>query len=78
MSHYNIVKFLIENGADISKSNEYGGNCLINSITSYKLCKLLLDHGADVNACDLSNKSALHYSIDEHNHEVAGKFLNRL
>lgn len=75
MSHYEIVKFLIENGADISKSNEYGGNCLINSVTNYKLCKLLLEHGADVNAYDLQNKTPLHYAIHEHNYEVASKLL---
>lgn len=75
MLHYDIVNFLIQNGADILKPNEYGGNCLINSVTSYKLCKLLLEHGADVNAYDLHNKTALHYSIHEHNFEVSGKFL---
>jgi len=76
MLHYDIVNFLIQNGADISKANEYGGNCLINSVTSYKLCKLLLEHGADVNACDLQNKTALHYSIHEHNFEVSVLLLN--
>ena len=73
MSHYDIVKFLIENGADIKKANSFGGNCLINSVTSYKLCKLLLEHEADVNAYDLQNKTALHYSIHEHNYEVSGR-----
>lgn len=74
MSHYDIVKFLIENGADIRKANSSGGNCLINSVASYKLCKLLLEHEADVNAYDLQNKTALHYSICEHNFEVSGRF----
>lgn len=71
-----IGKFLIEHGADISKPNENGGNCLINSVNSYKLCKLLLEHGADVNATDLLNKTALHYSIHEHNYEVSILLLN--
>lgn len=73
MSHYDIVKFLIDNGADILKANSYGGNCLINSVTSYKLCLLLLERGANVNAYDLQNKTALHYSIHEHNFEVSGE-----
>lgn len=74
MTHYDIVKFLIEHGADISKKNQNGGTCLINSVQSVGLCELLLKNGADVNAQDIQNKTALHYAIQEHRLETTGEF----
>ena len=75
MTHYEVVKFLIEHGADISKKNQNGGTCLINSVQSVELCELLLKNGADVNAQDIQKKTALHYAIQEHRLETTGKFV---
>ena len=36
--HYEIVKCLVKAGADLSKSNHYGGTCLINSVQMNKEC----------------------------------------
>lgn len=66
MSHLDIVQYLVENGADINRSNFNGGTCLINSVQSVELCQFLIKHGADVNAQDIQSKTALHYAIQEH------------
>jgi ankyrin repeat protein len=42
-AHMEIVKCLVKAGADLSKSNHFGGTCLINSVQSPSLIKLLLD-----------------------------------
>ena len=64
--HYEIVKCLVKAGADLSKSNHYGGTCLINSVQSPSLVKLLLDtNRIDVNAQDIQRKTALHYAVQE-------------
>lgn len=65
MNHYEIVKYLIELGADIGKPNYSGGTCLINAIQATQLCQLLLENGAQVNAQDYQGKTALHYAISE-------------
>ena len=83
MTHLDIVKFLVENGANILKPNYNGGTCLINSVQSVPLCEYLLKNGADVNAQDIQLKTALHYAIQEHRIETtmlllqygAGKFM---
>jgi len=63
MTHYHIVEYLVELGADIQKGNYNGGTCLINSVQSPDLCLFLLEKGAQVNAKDVQNKTALHYAI---------------
>ena len=52
-----VVKYLVENGADIHKPNINGGTCLINSVQSVDLCKFLIEKNADVNAQDNSGKN---------------------
>lgn len=69
------VQYLIENGADIRKSNFNGGTCLINSVQSVQLCNFLISKGADVNARDIQDKTALHYAIQEHRLETAELLL---
>lgn len=70
MTHFDIVQFLVENGADIVKPNYNGGTCLINSVQSTQLCGYLLENGANVNAQDIQMKTALHYAIQEHRLET--------
>ncbi|XP_031787404.1 protein fem-1 homolog C isoform X1 [Nasonia vitripennis] len=76
MTHLDIVSYLVENGADILKTNHNGGTCLINSVQSVELCTFLLKHGADVNATDIQNKTALHYAIQEHRFETTKLLLD--
>lgn len=75
MTHTDIVKLLVEYGADIQKSNYNGGTCLINSVQSVELCEFLLKSGANVNAQDIQNKTALHYAIQEHRLDTAKLLL---
>lgn len=65
-----IVMYLVQNGADISRPNYNGGTCLINSIHNLKLTRFLLDNGADIDACDNQAKTALHYAIQQNRLEV--------
>ncbi|XP_050305932.1 protein fem-1 homolog C isoform X2 [Anthonomus grandis grandis] len=66
MTHFEVVRYLVQHGAEINTPNFNGGTCLINSVQSVKLCHFLLENGADVNAKDIQNKTALHYAIQEH------------
>ncbi|TRY77395.1 hypothetical protein TCAL_00144 [Tigriopus californicus] len=75
MTHLDIVKLLVNNCADIQRPNYNGGTCLINSVQSVELCEFLLQNGANVNAQDIQNKTALHYSIQEHRFETTKLLL---
>lgn len=70
MTHLDVVKYLVEHGADINKANYNGGTCLINSVQSVELCEFLIKNKADINARDIQKKTALHYSIQEHRLET--------
>jgi len=65
MTNIDVVKFLVENDADIHRPNVNGGTCLINSVQSVELCQFLIQQGASVNAVDNSGNLALHYAIRE-------------
>ena len=65
MTNVEIVRYLVENGADIHRPNINGGTCLINSVQSVELCEFLIDKGADVNAQDNSGNLAMHYAVRE-------------
>ena len=75
MTHLDIVKFLVANGANILRANFNGGTCLINSVQSVPLCEYLLKNGAAVNALDIQQKTALHYAIQEHRLETTKLLL---
>lgn len=65
-SHFDIVKCLIKAGADLEKSNDFGGTCLINSVQSPSLVAMLLEtQRVDINAQDIQRKTALHYAVQE-------------
>ncbi|XP_055641409.1 protein fem-1 homolog C-like [Toxorhynchites rutilus septentrionalis] len=70
MEELTVVQFLIENGADIRKSSYDGTTCLMKAATSVPIMSYLLEKGADALACDLYNKTALHYSIEQRNFEA--------
>ena len=75
-SHFEIVKCLVKAGADLGKSNHFGGTCLINSVQSPSLVKLLLETGrVDVNAQDIQRKTALHYAVQENRIDSAKLLL---
>lgn len=60
----NVVRFLVDQGADIHRANHDGGTCLINAVTSVALCQYLIGQGAKLNAKDVNGMTALHCAID--------------
>lgn len=75
--YFQIVQFLIDNGADPSIPNYNGGTCLINSIHNLSLTNYLLNHNCDVNASDYKSKTALHYAIEQNRIAVVKLLLSR-
>ena len=58
--HVNIMKFLIENGANVNKSVHTGWMPLMSAFGSPKCLNLLIKAGADVNQTTENGTSALH------------------
>ena len=57
-----IVKILIENGADVNFRNNDNSTALIEASSFYyEVVKLLIENGADINAKDNEGKTALDY-----------------
>ncbi|KAJ6623917.1 Protein fem-1 like C [Pseudolycoriella hygida] len=76
MSFVEIVKFLVDHGADLKKTNYNGGTCLINSVQCIELCSYLISKEVDINAKDIQEKTALHYSIQENMIEATALLLD--
>jgi len=73
--NFNIVKHLLDNGANLhikNTRNQNGLHILCNeaSIQSMDIAHLLLDHGVDVNAVDDNNNTPLVYAISWKNKEL--------
>ena len=66
-----IIRALVEAGADIQRPNHRGGTCLINSVQSPELVEYLIKNDADVNAVDVQHKTALHYAVQEERLDTA-------
>lgn len=75
--YFEIVKHLVENGADVLLHNYNGGTCLINSIHNIELACYLIDNGASLDACDNQCKTALHYAVQQNRLEVFKLLLER-
>ncbi|CAC5382379.1 unnamed protein product [Mytilus coruscus] len=65
MNHQPMVEFLVENGGNISKTNMYGGTCLMNSVGCSGLVDFLIAKGVEVNSVDVNDWTALHYAAKE-------------
>jgi len=73
---FEMVKYLVENGADIHLPNVWGGTCLINSNRgTAPLVEYLIDKGAHVNKTDTSGSNALHFAIREGRLDLVKVFL---
>lgn len=76
--HLDIVKFLIENGADIEIANRHGHTCLM--IACYKshinIARYLIECGADVNRKSVKGNTALHDCADSGSLEIMQLLLN--
>ncbi|CAG2209775.1 unnamed protein product [Mytilus edulis] len=65
MNHQLMVEFLVENGGNLSKTNIYGGTCLINSVGCSGIVEFLIAKGVEVNSADRNGWTALHYAAEE-------------
>ena len=70
-NHFDVIKILVENNADINKPDIFGKTCLMTSIDNIEILKFLLDHGAMVNVKDEQKKTALQYAIENEKWEAA-------
>ncbi len=76
-NHFEAVKFLVDNGADVDSRN-YDGSTPLHGAVEYlitgqmrmpmrsidiKLTRFLLDHGADVNAVNNNGETPLHIAV---------------
>lgn len=73
--YMDIVRILVENGADVLRPNFNGGTCLINSLHNYELTQFMIDQGANINASDHQSKTALHYAVQYGRLEVTKLLL---
>ena len=62
--HVEVVKMLLEKGADVRVANNNGWTPLNSALRNgyVKVARLLLEQGADVNRPDISNGSLLYFS----------------
>ena len=79
-SHFNIVQFLIDHGAEIDAKNDYGETplyVLTESVADpdLKIVKLLVDNGADSNDWDAGTGCTPFFSACAHGHFEMGKYL---
>lgn len=66
---YNVLKFMIDNGANVKEANKFGQTPLHHAVGSLghtdeviRKIQLLLDNGADLHAKDKNGKTALYYA----------------
>jgi|GEM_PF-5641522 len=75
-SNAEIVKFLLENGADINATDDKTSNALVNAIYENKIevARVLLENGIDINYQDSDGFTPLMYACQNNNLETI-KFL---
>ena len=71
--HVNIVRILLENGADVDLEDRQGRTCLMLAVQAEKLrvVQFLIDHGVSVRRKNsLNGRTALHYAVFSHRVDV--------
>lgn len=65
--HTEVVKLLIQKGADVNKSSKYGITPLMAAASKGRteIADLLIQHGASVNKADESGNTPLTFAADE-------------
>lgn len=68
----NIVKLLLENGADVNSENIYGLTPLYYAISdnNVEIVELLVKSGANINIEDFSGRSPLYYASLKDNQKI--------
>ena len=61
INNYDLVKSLIDEGADVNAKNKYGSIALMIALEEghKEICELLIANGADVNAKDKLERTVL-------------------
>jgi ankyrin repeat protein len=73
--HMNVVKTLIDSGADVNLPDPDGTSALLMSIINfhYDVASYLLEKGADVNAADTKGRTALYAAVDMKNVDISNR-----
>lgn len=71
----NVVKTLIDAGADVNLPDPDGTSALLMSIVNfhYDIASYLIDKGADVNAADTKGRTALYAAVDMKNVDISNR-----
>ncbi|WP_341808229.1 ankyrin repeat domain-containing protein [Wolbachia endosymbiont (group E) of Neria commutata] len=74
----NIVKLLIEKGADVNAKNKYGEAILHFAVVegNLEIVKLLLEHGANINYQGSYNDTVLHEAIKNRHRDITEYLIN--
>ena len=59
--HKDVVKLLLDNGADVNILDDIGSTAIFHSY-DVDITKMLIEHGADINAKDKFGRTALYYA----------------
>ena len=62
--HLELVTLLIERGADLGVTLNYGGESVLHGISKPRMISLLISHGADVNAKARNGETPLHRALE--------------
>ena len=72
----NLVKWLLEHGADPNVCDSYGESPLMAARTA-SVCRMLLRHGAKASLADRSGLTALHFAVDRGRDEIVPLLLEQ-
>ncbi|VDI83588.1 Hypothetical predicted protein, partial [Mytilus galloprovincialis] len=78
-SHFDIVKYLVENGSDVSDQESNGTTALLIAIEEgcTEIAKFLIDKGADINKWDNNKKTPLHRVVAGGHFEIVKVLVNK-
>lgn len=72
-----VAKFLIDNGADINGTSQYGTPLMAAVVKgNAEIAKVLLDHNADTSIADQGGNTALIYSVLFKRYDIAEMLVN--
>ncbi|UOK42457.1 MULTISPECIES: ankyrin repeat domain-containing protein [Flavobacterium] len=71
-----VARFLIENGADINGTSNYGSPLMSAVVKgNLEIVKVLLEHKVDTNIADQSGNTALIYAVIFKNYDIAAMLV---